>query len=59
MFDLWVMMVFVVWLFDIVLLLMLNYGCFDFGFYVGCVYGFVVLGVVLFVMLFENGWLYV
>jgi signal transduction histidine kinase len=56
--DLWVMLVLVVWVFDIALSALLNHGRFDLGFYAGRIYGLVASGGVLFALLLENGKLY-
>jgi signal transduction histidine kinase len=56
--DLWLMVVMVVWIFDIALAAVLNGGRFDLGWYAGRVYGLAAACFVLFVLLLENGVLY-
>jgi signal transduction histidine kinase len=56
--DLWLMVVMCAWVFDIALSAVLNAGRFDLGFYAGRIYGLLAAGLVLVVMLLENGTLY-
>jgi signal transduction histidine kinase len=56
--DLWLMVVICAWIFDIALSAVLNAGRFDVGFYAGRIYGLVASGLVLLMLLLENGALY-
>ncbi|HLH88958.1 MAG TPA: MASE4 domain-containing protein [Xanthobacteraceae bacterium] len=56
--DLWLLVVMVVWLFDVALAAVFSAGRFDLGFYVGRVYGLVAASVVLMALLIETGMLY-
>jgi len=56
--DLWLMVVMCAWTFDIALSAVLNAGRFDLGFYAGRIYGLMASGVVLLILLLENGALY-
>jgi signal transduction histidine kinase len=56
--DLWLMVVMVVWIFDIALAAVLNAGRYDVGWYAGRVYGLLAASFVLAVLLLENGVLY-
>ena len=56
--DLWLMVVMCAWVFDIGLSAVLNAGRFDLGFYAGRVYGLMASGLVLLMLLLENGALY-
>jgi signal transduction histidine kinase len=56
--DLWLMVVMCAWIFDIALSAVFNAGRFDLGFYVGRIYGLLTSGLVLAVLLLENGALY-
>jgi PAS domain S-box-containing protein len=56
--DLWLMVVVVVWLFDVALAAVFSQGRFDIGFYVGRIYGLVAASVVLMALLIETGALY-
>ncbi len=53
--DIWLMIVTGVWLFDIALAAMLNFGRYDLGWYVGRIYGLVSASFLLIVLLLENG----
>ncbi|WP_342620482.1 EAL domain-containing protein [Rhodoferax sp. GW822-FHT02A01] len=57
-FDLGLMAVNWVWIFDIALASVLNHGRYDLGWYVGRIYGLVASSFVLMVLLAENGILY-
>jgi diguanylate cyclase (GGDEF)-like protein len=54
-FDLWLMVVMCVWLFDISLSAILNTGRYDLGWYAGRIYGLLAAGILLVVLLVENG----
>jgi diguanylate cyclase (GGDEF)-like protein len=56
--DLWIMVVMCVQVLEVALSATINGGRFDVGFYLGRVYGVVAVGVVLLIMLIENGRLY-
>lgn len=56
--DLCLMLVMLAWTFDIALAAVLNAGRFDLGFYAGRVYGLAAVGIVLVMLLVENGRLY-
>ncbi|HEY1393525.1 MAG TPA: response regulator [Methylibium sp.] len=56
--DTWLIVVIVVWLFDIALSAMLNAGRFDLGFYAGRSFGLLACSVVLLELLLENGMLH-
>ncbi|HEX2012894.1 MAG TPA: MASE4 domain-containing protein, partial [Roseateles sp.] len=56
--DLWLMVVSVVWLFDIALSALLNAGRYDLGFYAGRIFGLLACSLVLMELLLENGVLY-
>jgi len=56
--DLWLVVVACAWLFDIALSAMLNASRFDLGFYAGRIYGLVAASLVLIVLLYQNGKLY-
>jgi len=56
--DLWLMVVCMVWLFDIALSAMLNAARFDLGFYAGRIYGLLACALVLMELLLENSTLY-
>lgn len=56
--DLWLMVVMCAWIFDIALAAVLNAGRFDLGFYAGRIYGLMASGLVLLMLLLENGALY-
>jgi diguanylate cyclase (GGDEF)-like protein len=56
--DLWLMVVICAWLFDIALSALFNAGRFDLGFYAGRIYGLLAASLVLIVLLYENGKLY-
>ena len=56
--DLWLMVVMCAWTFDIALSAVLNAGRFDLGFYAGRIYGLMASGVLLLMLLLENGALY-
>ena len=56
--DLWLMVVMCAWIFDIALSAVLNAGRFDLGFYAGRIYGLMASGLVLLMLLLENGALY-
>jgi diguanylate cyclase (GGDEF)-like protein len=53
--DLWLMVVMCAWLFDIALSAGLNDARFDLGWYAGRLYGLLAAGVLLIVLLIENG----
>jgi two-component system sensor histidine kinase/response regulator len=57
--DLWLMVVMVIWIFEIALAAVLNGGRYDLGWYAGRVYGLLAGSFVLIVLLLENGALYV
>lgn len=56
--DLSLMVVMCAWIFDIALSAVLNAGRFDVGFYAGRIYGLMASGLVLLMLLLENGALY-
>src|SRR5579863_1051293 len=56
--DLWMMVVMTAWILDLTLAAVLNTGRFDFGFYVGCVYGLFASSVMIMALPLENGRLY-
>lgn len=56
--DLWLLVVICAWLFDIGLSAMFNAARFDLGFYAGRIYGLLAASLVLIVLLYENGKLY-
>jgi diguanylate cyclase (GGDEF)-like protein len=56
--DLWIMVVMCVQILEVALSATLNGGRFDLGFYLGRIYGVAAVGVVLIIMLIENGRLY-
>jgi signal transduction histidine kinase len=56
--DIWVMVVMLVWIFDVALASVLNHGRYDLGWYAGRVYGLLAASFVLIVLLLENGLLY-
>jgi signal transduction histidine kinase len=56
--DVWIMVVMSAWLFDTALGALLNAGRFDFGFYVGRIYGLMAGTLVLLVLLIETGAVY-
>lgn len=53
--DMWLMVVMVVWLFDIALAAILNTGRYDLGWYVGRIYGMLAASALLMVLLIEDG----
>jgi signal transduction histidine kinase len=53
--DLWLMVVMVVWIFDVALAAVLNHGRFDVGWYAGRIYGLLATSFVLLVLLIEHG----
>jgi signal transduction histidine kinase/ActR/RegA family two-component response regulator len=56
--DLWLMVVFAVWLGDIALSVLLNAGRFDLGFYAGRIFGMAATSFILLVLLLETRALY-
>jgi len=56
--DLWLVVVICAWLFDIALSAMFNASRFDLGFYAGRIYGLLAASLVLIVLLYQNGKLY-
>jgi HD-GYP domain-containing protein (c-di-GMP phosphodiesterase class II) len=56
--DLWLMVVMVVWIFEVALAAVFNAGRYDVGWYVGRIYGLLAGSFVLGVLLLENGLLY-
>lgn len=56
--DLWLMVVMVVWIFEVALAAVFNAGRYDVGWYAGRIYGLLAGSFVLGVLLLENGLLY-
>ena len=56
--DLWLLVVSLVWLFDVALAALLNAARFDLGFYAGRVYGLLASSIVLMELMLENSTLY-
>ncbi|TKC86900.1 sensor histidine kinase [Trinickia terrae] len=56
--DMWLRVVMCAWMIDIALSGMINHARFDFGFYVGRLYGLLAASFVLVVLLIESGMLY-
>ncbi|WP_018150834.1 hybrid sensor histidine kinase/response regulator [Leeia oryzae] len=57
--DMWLMVIMLIWIFDVALAAVLNHGRYDVGWYMGRVYGLMAASFVLIVLLLENGKLYV
>jgi polar amino acid transport system substrate-binding protein len=53
--DVWLMVVMCAWIFDVALAAILNTGRYDLGWYAGRIYGMLAAGLVLVVLLVENG----
>lgn len=56
--DLWLIVVMVVWIFEVALAAVFNAGRYDVGWYVGRIYGLLAASFVLGMLLLENGLLY-
>ncbi len=57
--DMWLMVIMLIWIFDVALAAVLNHGRYDVGWYMGRVYGLMAASFVLLALLLENGKLYV